>query len=348
MIFWLGILSIILSLFLSFSKLLAGFLLSILSSIAFKIENKRELFIFSNIIAIIILIKMISNAIIPIVIAIVITLIFLPAVNYLKQKYKIPRSLSALFFISISLSFIFLSFYYVSNILLSEFEKIFQNLQNVYNFLPEQVRKELENYLKNFHYDINYFLKIAGSTISISFYIIIGIILAFYLISDYESIIKLISKKFETKNLEKVLEILGKYIRAQIIIAFIVGIMIFILCSVFSIKYPHIIGIIAGIFNLIPNIGFIFTIILSSIITLAVSDNIVFDLIKLAIIFIIDQVIETTILTPRIMGQTFKIEPTLVIVAFTISSALFGIWGFFIAIPSIVLIRNLLFDFSEN
>ncbi|MEO0202536.1 MAG: AI-2E family transporter [candidate division WOR-3 bacterium] len=348
MIFWLGILSIILSLFLSFSKLLAGLLLSILSAIAFKVEKKRELYIFSVVISIVILIKIISNAIIPIILSIIITLIFLPPVNYLNQKYKIPRSLSSLFFILISLALILFSMYYVSNILISEFQKILQNLQNLYNILPEQIKQEIQIYVGNFHYNINHFLKLAGSTISLGFYIVIGIVLAFYLISDYESIMKLISRKFDTTNLEYILDILGKYVRAQILIAIIVGIMVFLLFSLFSLKYANIIGIIAGIFNLIPNIGFIFTIFLSLLITLAVSSNIVVDLMKLAIVFTIDQIVETAILTPKIMGQRFKIEPTLVIVAITISSALFGIWGFFIAIPSAVLIRNLFFDFQKN
>ncbi len=343
MIFWLGTLSIIFSLFLSFSKLFAGFFLSLLATIVFKIEKRKELFIFSLLITIAILIKILSNAIIPIILSIVIALIFLPLVNYLEYNYKIPRILSSIFFVLISLGIISLSIYYISNILISEFQKIYQNLANLYNSLPENIKSEIDNYFKNFHYDVSQFLNIIGSTISISFYLIVGIVLSLYLLADYKSILKLLSKKFDISGLEYVIEILGKYIRAQLTMALIVGIMIFLLCTIFSIKYSHIIGIIAGFFNLIPNVGFIITITITGLITLAVSDNILIDFIKLSIIFTIDQIIETTILTPRIMGQTFKIEPTIVITALIASSALFGIWGFFIAIPSAVLIRNLLF-----
>ncbi len=344
MIFWLGTLSIIFSLFLSFSKLFAGLLLSLLATIVFKIEKRKELFIFSLLITTAILIKMLSNGIIPIILSIVIALIFLPIVNYLEYKYKIPRILSSIFFVLISFGIILLSIYYISNILISEFPKIYQNLVNLYNSLPENIKSEVENYFKNFHYDVSKFINIIGSTISIGFYLVVGIVLSLYLLSDYGSILKLLSKKFDISGLEYVIEILSKYTRAQITMAVIVGFMIFLLCTIFSIKYAHIIGIIAGLFNLIPNVGFIITITITGLITLAVSDNILIDFIKLSVIFTIDQIMETTILTPRIMGQTFKIEPTIIIIALIASTTLFGIWGFFIAIPSAVLIRNFFFN----
>jgi predicted PurR-regulated permease PerM len=343
MIFWLGILSIVIAVFLSFSKLLSGFILSILSAIAFRLEKKRELFIFSTIIAFIILVKMLSNAIIPIIISILITLIYLPIVEHL-QKYKIPRFISAIFFISLTFGIFVILGYFLINVLIAEFQKVLNNIQNFYNYIPQNIRDEILNQLKGNLDKLPNIINAISSTISIPFYLIIGIILSFYLILDYRSILNLLSKKFDISGLEYVISILGRYIRAQILTATIVGFMVYILCLVLSLKYAHLIGFIAGVFNLIPNIGFLFTIILSFLITLASSNNLISDLIKLIIVFTIDQIIETTILTPRIMGQTFKIEPTFIILGLTIFTALMGIWGFLIAVPSVVILRSFLFE----
>jgi predicted PurR-regulated permease PerM len=343
MIFWLGILSIVIAVFLSFSKLLSGFILSILSAIAFRLEKKRELFIFSTIIAFIILVKMISNAIIPIIISILITLIYLPIVEHL-QKYKIPRFISAIFFISLTLGIFVILGYFLINVLIAEFQKVLNNIQSFYNYIPQNIRDEILNQLKGNLDKLPNIINAISSTISIPFYLIIGIILSFYLILDYRSILNLLSKKFDISGLEYVISILGRYIRAQILTATIVGFMVYILCLVLSLKYAHLIGFIAGVFNLIPNIGFLFTIILSFLITLASSNNLISDLIKLLIVFTIDQIIETTILTPRIMGHTFKIEPTFIILGLTIFTALMGVWGFLIAVPSVVILRSFLFE----
>ena len=349
MIFWLGILSIVIAIYLSFSKLLSGLILAILSSIVFKLENKRELFIFSIIIAFVILIKILSNAIIPIIISIFITLIYLPAVDYL-EKFKIPRFLSALIFILITLGIFIILGYFLTNVFINEFQRVLTNFQKFYeefhnylNYIPQDIKVGILNHFKNYLDKIPYFFNAITSTISITLYLIIGIILSFYLILDYKKILKLLSKKFDTSGLEYILSILGKYFRAQILTATIVGFMVYGLSSILSLKYAHLIGFIAGVFNLIPNIGFFFTITLSSLITIAVSNTLIVDIIKLLIVFIIDQIVETTILTPRIMGQTFQIEPTFIILGLTIFSALMGVWGFLIAVPSIVMIRSLFF-----
>jgi len=350
MIFWIGILSIVIAIYLSFSKIIAGLILSILSAIAFRLQNKRELFIFSCVISFIIFVKILSNAIIPIIISIFITFVYLPIVDYL-EKFKIPRTISA--FVLVIATFIGLGFlvYFVGYSLVKEFQNIFGNYQNFYenvyryfNYIPQYIRDGIFNQLKNHLDKIPYFLNAITSTISIPFYLIIGIILSFYLISDYKNILKLLSEKFEISKLEYIISILGRYFRAQIFTATIVGFMLYGLSFLLSLKYAHLIGFVGGVFNLIPNIGFFFTIIISFLITLISSNNLITDLIKLSIVFIIDQIVETTILTPRIMGQTFKIEPTFIILALATFSALMGIWGFLIAVPSIVIIRSLFFE----
>lgn len=66
---WLGILSPVISLFSSFPKITAGFLSAILIALFLKI---------------------LSIAVIPFIIAVVVALIFLPMVNYLELRFKIP------------------------------------------------------------------------------------------------------------------------------------------------------------------------------------------------------------------------------------------------------------------
>lgn len=155
---WLGILSLVISLFLSFSKITAGFLLAILSTIIFKAEGKREAYIFSVIIASIIFLKILSVATIPFIVAIIITLTFLPVVNYLEFRLKIPRGISAFIIIIMLIGVILLFGYHLVNIFILEAQRIFENLKNIYNYFPENIRYQIELQIKSFSENIGRYL----------------------------------------------------------------------------------------------------------------------------------------------------------------------------------------------
>ena len=63
------------------------------------------------------------------------------------------------------------------------------------------------------------------------------------------------------------------------------------------------------------------------------------------IVTIILQQIDANIINPKIVGQSLKISPLLVLFAVTVGGAYFGILGMFLAVPVIAVIRILVDDY---
>ena len=57
--------------------------------------------------------------------------------------------------------------------------------------------------------------------------------------------------------------------------------------------------------------------------------------------------IDAYIINPKIIGQSLKISPLLVIFAVTVGGAYFGILGMFLAVPAIAVIKILVEDYVE-
>ncbi len=339
----LGVISFIAAVLLAFHELLAAFLLSIAAAIVFKAEGKISMFRYSLVISIILFLKLIGNALIPIVMAALITMIFHPVVDYLHRKYRIRKAISSIIIVILLLLLFIGAFTYLFAIVINQAETVMRNMKYYYSTLPPQIKDMLSQALKDFDIsNIFSIINVATSTLSIGFNAMIGIILSIYFLTDAESLLAMVSRKFDLSQMRNFYNITSKYIRTQMGIALFVGLLVFTLSSILGIRFAILIGFLAGLLNLIPNIGFIITLFLSIIIVAVSSDHVFLDLAKLALVFTIDQVMET-IITPRIMGQTFKIEPSLVILGLAIGGALFGIVGFVFAVPSVVIIRNLLF-----
>lgn len=65
----------------------------------------------------------------------------------------------------------------------------------------------------------------------------------------------------------------------------------------------------------------------------------------MGVIVIILQQIDANIINPKIVGDSLKISPLLVIFAVTIGGAYFGILGMFLAVPVVAVVKILLLDF---
>ncbi len=339
----LGIVAFVASILLAFHELLAAFLLSIAAAIVFKAEKKESMFRYSLLISGILFLKLIGNALIPIVMAVLITMIFHPVVDYLYRRYRIRKAISSIAIVILLLLLFMGAFTYLFAIVINQAETVMRNMKYYYSTLPPQIKDMLSQALQDVDIS-NLFsiINVATSTLSIGFNTMIGIILSIYFLTDAESLVRMVSRRVDLSRFRNFYHITSKYIRTQMGIALFVGLLVFTLSSLMGIKFAILIGFLAGLLNLIPNIGFIITLFLSIIIVAVSSDHVFLDLAKLALVFTIDQITETVI-TPRIMGQTFKIEPSLIILGLAIGGALFGIVGFVFAVPSVVIIRNLLF-----
>ena len=96
---------------------------------------------------------------------------------------------------------------------------------------------------------------------------------------------------------------------------------------------------------MIPYFGAIIACGIAAIITLITGG--LSQTIWMLIIVIILQQIDANIINPKIVGKSLKISPLLVIFSVTVGGAFFGMFGMFIAVPVIAIIKILVEDYIE-
>jgi predicted PurR-regulated permease PerM len=172
--------------------------------------------------------------------------------------------------------------------------------------------------------------------------LIFSFIIGFYFMIDgkmFLSYIKKVSKAlFNEKANEKMArtmrdldEVFSGYIRGQLIDAFVMMILISVVLSITGVKFAIVIGICAGIANLIPYFGPIVAYFGSTIVCL-MNGDIKTLLISLVALFVI-QAIDGNIIGPKLLSKAIEIHPLIIIISIIFGSALGGFLGMLFAVP---------------
>jgi len=138
----------------------------------------------------------------------------------------------------------------------------------------------------------------------------------------------------------KVRKMLYAYVRGQLIIAGLIGILSGIACAVLGLPDAVALGMLAGVTALIPYLGPFIGAIPAILVGLAASP--IKALLIAAIYFLISNVI-LNFVYPKVMGDAVRLSPILVIVAFIAGFSWAGILGMFVAVPIAATLR-ILFD----
>ena len=188
------------------------------------------------------------------------------------------------------------------------------------------------------------------------FDIFVAVVVSIYVLNSRTEIIQFFSKlagaifsKTTYKNLGKYFhstnQIFFHFLSSQFLDAIVVGVLTSIAMSILGVKYAILLGFMIGLFNLIPYIGAIIAVVISAIITIFTGG--IGQAIWMLIIVTILQQIDANIINPKIVGNSLKINPILVILAVTVGGAYFGMIGMFLAVPIIAVIKVIIEDFIE-
>lgn len=155
-----------------------------------------------------------------------------------------------------------------------------------------------------------------------------------------EKAFKNVDKYFNNTN-----DIFFGFISSQLLDAVIIGILTTIAMSIMGIKYAPLLGFIIGLFNIIPYVGAIIAVAISIIITLITGG--ISQAIWMAVVVIILQQIDANIINPKIVGNSLKISPLLVMFSITVGGAYFGMFGMFVAVPVAAVLKIVVEDFIK-
>ena len=200
---------------------------------------------------------------------------------------------------------------------------------------------------------IEYILKVIGAVTGIAD-IFVAVIVSIYVLSERTRILRFFKRLTEAifkentyKNIDKYYnhsnEIFFNFVASQFIDGIVVGVLVTIAMTIMGIKYAPLLGFLIGLFNIIPYIGAIIAVLISALITLITGG--ISQAIWMLIVVIILQQIDANIINPKIVGQSLKVSPLLVLFSVTIGGAYFGILGMFLAVPVAAIIKIIAEDY---
>lgn len=132
--------------------------------------------------------------------------------------------------------------------------------------------------------------------------------------------------------------LLSRYLRGQVAAAAMVGILTWLGLWIAGFPYPALVGAVAGVFNLIPYLGLAVSVLPVLLISF-LSGDVISSLIKAGIVFVIVQVLDSSVVGPRIVGGSVGLHPVWVILALAVGGFFFGFVGLLLAMPAAVFIK---------
>lgn len=132
---------------------------------------------------------------------------------------------------------------------------------------------------------------------------------------------------------DKVEARLGGWVRGELILMFVIGLLTYIGLFLLKVPYALPLAIIAGILEILPNIGPIISAIPATLIGLSVSP--VLGIATAALYFLIQQ-LENSLVVPKVMQKAAGVNPIVTILAITIGFELGGTMGAILAVPIVI------------
>lgn len=297
----------------------------------------------------------------PFALAGVLFYLFRPLIDFLEQ-YKFPRTVSILLLflaligiiIAVSLM-IFPTLEYqvnrliehapeIAQMLLLEWQRFQTNQVHFPSYVNEAIEyatNEIQEIIINVGKNIT---NIIGAVTNFVVTLVIVPFILFYMLKDGRKVPQFLvqflpeeKQRLEARTIfSEMNQALSTYVQGQVIVSLCVGIMVYIGYLIIGIDYSLILALVAMFTNVIPFVGPFIGIFPALIVGLIHSP---FMMLKVIIVVVIAQQIESNLISPQIMGRSLDIHPLTIILLLLVASSLAGIIGLILAVPTYAVVK---------
>ncbi|MDQ0254279.1 putative PurR-regulated permease PerM [Evansella vedderi] len=306
------------------------------------------------------LFKLAGRIALPFILAGIIAYLLHPIVERL-EKNNVPRPLSILLiysaFIVMFVWIIFKGTPYIiqeGQDLLEQLPKMAETYRNFANTVHEQTEvlpstfqeradgwlESVEAFIAESILQVGVFLR---ELVDWMLLLIVIPFIVFYLLKDINLVKKvcwyLTPERFRSEGLNLIKEVdhsLGNYIRGQLLVCAVVGLLAYIGFLIINMPYALLLAVFIGLTNIIPYFGPIIGVI--PVIFIALTESLHLVILGLIVNFIV-QIIEGNLLAPIIVGKTLHMHPVLIIFALIVGGEMAGVIGLIISVPILTILR---------
>lgn len=299
----------------------------------------------------------------PLLASLLLALLLLPLSNFLEGKWKFKRGLASIVSVLIMISVIAGIMYFLANQL--------SDLGDDWPLLKQQALNsfiDLQHWVSttfkvNAHKQIDYLKNSATSalatsatlvgatlmTVSSTLLFLAFLLLFTFFILNYRRILfSFLIAVFKEEHAQRVSDIVNqiqyiikRYILGLFLQMLIVTVLMMIVLSLLGVKYAILLGLITGIFNLVPYVGIFSALLISILITFATAGAAKALLVIIA--FVAVHALDGNILMPLVVGSKVKINALFAFIGIIVGEMLWGISGMFLCIPYLAMLK-IIFD----
>lgn len=339
-----------------------------------KLRRNRLLLVISGLVILVILVVMARGALLPLAVSAILAYLLFPAVKILEDVFpwnqKWPQGTRigsiiviyslALAILAGSLAIIVPPAFQQTSEFINEipvlFEDARQTVENWNNWYTEKISADVRIQIEGILEDQGSILINAGQsvigktlgTVTNTVTTVIGLAIVpfmlFYLLKDREAATEEIyslmpsESQKHAKNIVNITNrVLGSYVRAQLTLGVIVGTVVSVGLYFLGIKFSVLLGLVAGVTELIPVIGPLLGAVPGILVTLASSPEKILWVLSL---YVGIQLIENTLLVPRIQGHAVQMHPIIIMFVLVVGSEAAGLFGVIISVPLAAVSRD--------
>lgn len=276
-----------------------------------------------------------------------ISLIFVSALSPIvdkMEKFKIPRRLAVFLIYLLIILTLVLIIASVMPIVISQTVSLIERLPSFLtrigfyrlNLKPSDYSQHLVNLPQNI-------FRIVISTFSGIIGIFAFLVVSFYLLMERKKLSKylhfLFAEEGEKKTEKFILSLeqkLGGWVRGQIILMFIIGLLSYLGLKLLALDYALPLALLAGFLEFIPNIGPTVAMVPAAVVGFAYSLPMGFAVI--ALYFSIQQ-LENNIIVPKVMEKTVGLHPLITLLSLMVGFKIGGFAGSVLSVPLVLFIK---------
>ena len=292
-------------------------------------------------------------------VALILSALIHPFASWLHQR-KIPRFLSVLLIYIILFGIVGLALLLLAPVITHDLPQLVQNFDNLWQGMQENETwqrivagvQEMQQFFSLSEGSGRQAVGASGgvdtaisgvfSTISGFFgglfSLVLILVMTFYLVVQDDPLKKILNSVVPDEYISHVLSLfqkisdkLGYWLRAQLILSGIIGLLVFFGLSILGIKYALVLALLAALLEFIPYVGPVFASVPS--LFLAFSQGGPVTMFGVLVVYIVIQQFENHLLIPKVMQKAVGLNPIISIIAILIGARLAGVLGVLVAIP---------------
>lgn len=304
----------------------------------------------------------------PLIFSCLFSILLLPVAQFFEFKLRLPRSAASMISVLLLLSLIGALIYVIGSQIADlvkdwpEFQaQISRSLWELRGWVQDHFHITRGKQLKVVNSATSKVLSpdtaAVGATIlslsSILLFLIFTFIYSFFFLLYRSLILKFLESVFLKENkatvyevIEQVQYIIRKYIIGLLIEMGIVAAAVSAAFSLMGIQYAILLGLITGLFNIIPYIGIFTALVISVLVTLGTSPDST-KAIWVIVTLVLTHLIDSNVLLPLVVGSKVRINALITVLGVVVGEMIWGIPGMFLSIPVIAVLK-IIFDHVES